>query len=192
MHEKTKTKGQHKLHTLPHQLYFKCPHTTCKFRSNKRKVTNKHYRLKHKTISKCTYCRKTYSTPHSLTQHLYLHNKNDKGYLCKRCGKIYPFHSQLLIHKIKHTRKYKEECTECSLTFKYRHDMLKHCCEHFAKEYKCEECEYTGTLLKLKSHKKQHDTTHVYECILCNERFNYRMALWWHSHRCKRSSSPEY
>ena len=38
--------------------------------------------------------------------------------------------------------------------------MHKHCHEHFAKEYKCEECEYTGTLLKLKSHKKQHDTTY--------------------------------
>ena len=192
VHEKTKTKDCHNLPTVPHQLYFKCPHTTCKFRSNKRKVTNKHYRLIHKTTSKCIYCRKIYSTPHSLTQHLYLHKQNDKGYLCKKCGKIFPFRSQFLIHNIKHTRKYKEECMECSITFKYRHDMLKHHHEHFAKEYKCEECEFTGTLLKLKSHKKQHDTTIVYECVLCKECFNYRMALWWHNHRCKQSDSPDY
>ena len=70
--------------------------------------------------------------------------------------------------------------------------MLKHRREHFAKEYKCEECEYIGTLLKLKSHKKQHNNTLVYECILCKEHFNYRMALWWHKQRCKRSGSPEF
>ena len=181
-HDKPTTKGQYKLH---HQLYFKCPYSTYKFKSNRQKVTKKHYQLDHKIASRCTHCRKTYSMPHSLTQHLYSHNKKDNGYLCKRCGKIFPFRSQFLIHKIQHTRKYKEECTECSLTFKYRHDMLKHCREHFAKEYKCEECEYIGTTLKLKSHKKQHNTTLVYECILCNECFNYRMALWRHKHRCK-------
>ena len=149
----TNIKDHHKHQSLPHLLYLKCPQTNCKFRSNKRKVTNKHYRLEHKKINKCKYCKKSYSPPHSLNQHIYTHNKDIKGYLCNRCGNIYPFHSQLLTHKIKHTRRYKEECTECSLTFKYRHDMLKHCREHFAKEFKCEKCEYTGTLLKLKSHK---------------------------------------
>ena len=80
----------------------------------------------------------------------------------------------------------------CSLTFKYRHDMLKHCQEHSAKELKCERCEYTGTLLNLKSHKKQHDTSCVIMCPLCNEKFKYRMALWRHTKTCRRSGSLEY
>ena len=28
---------------LSHQLYFHCPHSSCKFKSNRRKITNKHY-----------------------------------------------------------------------------------------------------------------------------------------------------
>ena len=138
---------------LSHQLYFHCPHSSCKFKSNRRKITNKHYWQTHKIISRCSLCKKTYSTPYSLTQHLYLHKRKDNRFLCKRCGRTFPFRSQLLIHKIWHARKYTEECNECSLTFKYRHNMLKHCREHFAKEYQCEDCDYIGTPLKLKSHK---------------------------------------
>ena len=46
--KETKNKDHHKHQSLPHLLYFKCPQTNCKFRSNKRKVTNKHYKLDHK------------------------------------------------------------------------------------------------------------------------------------------------
>ena len=88
-----------------HQLYFYCPHSSCKFKSNRRKVTNNHYRRTHNIVSRCYLCRKTYTTPHSLTQHLYVHNKKDNGYLCKKCGRTFPFRSQLLIHKTRHTRK---------------------------------------------------------------------------------------
>ena len=177
---------------LSHHLYFHCPYSNCNFKSNRRKITNKHYRQTHKTISRCSLCKKTYSTPYSLTQHLYLHKKRDNRFLCRRCGRTFPFRSQLLIHKIRHSRKYTVECSECSLTFKYRHDMLKHCREHFAKEYQCEDCDYTGTQLKLKSHKKQHDSNMVYICTLCNIQYKYRMALWHHRQRCRRSNSPEY
>ena len=90
---------------------------------------------------------------------MYLHKRTDNKYLCKRCGRIFPFKSQFLIHKIRHARKYTEECKECSFTFKYRHDMLKHCREHFTKEYQCEDCDYIGTPLKLKSHKEQHNSS---------------------------------
>ena len=177
---------------LSHQLYFHCPHSSCKFKSNRKKITNKHYWQTHKIISRCSLCKKTYSTPYSLTQHLYLHKRKDNRFLCKRCGRTFPFRSQLLIHKIWHARKYTEECNECSLTFKYRHDMLKHCRKHFAKEYQCEDCDYIGTPLKLKSHKKQHNSTIVYECILCKVHFKYRMALWHHKQRCRQSNSPEF
>ena len=106
----TKTRESYKHQPLPLLLYFKCPYSNCTFRSNKRKVTNNHYRLEHKKINRCKFCKKSYNTPHSLKQHLYTHKKDIKGYLCKTCGNTYPFHSQLLIHRIKHTRKYHEEC----------------------------------------------------------------------------------
>ena len=76
---------------LSHQLYFRCPYSSCKFKSNRRKITNNHYRQIHKKISRCSFCMKTYSTPHSLTQHLYLHKRKDNRFLCKRCGRTFPF-----------------------------------------------------------------------------------------------------
>ena len=177
---------------LSQQLYFSCPYNRCNFKSNRRKQMHKHYRRTHKIISKCSYCKKTYNTPYSLTQHLYVHTRKDSKYSCKRCGRIFPFKSQYLIHKLRHARKYNEECKECSLTFKYKHDMLKHCREHFAKEYQCEDCDYIGTPLKLKAHKEQHNSNITYICILCKVHFKHRMSLWRHKQRCRRSNSPEF
>ena len=48
LQKKSKTRDHHKHQALPHLLYFKCPQANCTFRSNKWKVTNKHYRLMHK------------------------------------------------------------------------------------------------------------------------------------------------
>ena len=62
LHEETINRDHHKHQSLPHLLYFKCPQTNCKFRSNKRKVTNNHYRLEHKK-------KKNANTAKSLTVH---------------------------------------------------------------------------------------------------------------------------
>ena len=56
---------------------------------------------------------------------------------------------------------------ECCITFKYQHDMLKHCREHTAEELSCNKYDYTGTKLNLKVPQKQHDSTYVIECALC-------------------------
>ena len=116
------------------KLPFKCPLKLCNIRCDTRKKISKHYKNSHKQINKCGHCCKSYSTPHSLSQHIYKHKNMKCRFLCK-CGKIFPFMSQLKIHKIKHTRKYTNMCTECSIPFKYHHDMLKHLRSHTSKEY---------------------------------------------------------
>ena len=123
--------------TTTTQLPFKCPVKTCKKRGETQKKISDHYRQAHKKTNKCNLCHRNYSTPHSLTQHLYDHKNLKSRYVCK-CGAMFPFKSQLKIHKIKHTRKLNNPCTECSLMFKHYHDMLKYLRSHTAKEYLCE------------------------------------------------------
>ena len=165
--------------TSTSQLPFKCPVRTCKTREKTRKEISDHYRHSHNKANKCKLCQRKYSAPHSLMQPLYKHDKLKNRYICK-CGATFPFRSQIKIHKLKHTRKLNNPCTECSLPFKHYHDMLKHRRSHTAKEYSCDHCNYTGTKINLKAHQTQHDLHHIIKCKLCKETFKHRMSLWRH------------
>lgn len=109
----------------------------CKVQKNKQKEINLHYTTKHKELSRCKLCNRSYRTPYSLRQHMYSHRETDKLYKCITCQVSFPFISQLRIHLLKHRRKPKFECMECMQVYKYRHDMLKHSCEHNAPVIKC-------------------------------------------------------
>ena len=122
----------------------------------------------------------------------YHHAKKVKQYHCKRCDLSFPFKSQLKIHSMKHTRKPSFEYTECSLPFKYHHDMLKHLKEHTAPEISCNSWDYRGTKLNLKAHEKQNDPTQRITCTQCKDTFRFRISYWRHKKLCKRSGSPEY
>ena len=173
------------------KFLFKCPSKSCNIRCSTRKKISKHYRISHKQLHKCEYCYKSYSTPHSLIQHLYKHKTIKCKYLCK-CGAEFPFISQLNIHKIKHRRKSIYMCTECSIPFKYKHDMMKHRKSHTDKDYNCENCDYVGNSINLKAHQKQHNPTCTIICTLCKEVFKHRMSLWRHKLRCRRNKRPDY
>ena len=47
-------------------------------------------------------------------------------------------------------------CEECSNTYKYKHNMLKHKRQHTAEKEQCELCDNTGNKINLKAHKCQH------------------------------------
>ena len=162
----------------------------CKARAKKWKEISDHYRHSHNKSNKCKFCQRKYSTPHSLTQHLYKHNKVTNQYICK-CSPTFPFRSQLRIHKLKHTRKLNNLCTECSLQFKYYHNMLKHLRSHTAKEYSCDQCDYTGTKINLKVHQTQHDPCYIIKCVYVRKPLNTE-CLSRHKKKCRRSGSPDY
>ena len=111
---------------------FKCPVKQCGIRKSTRKDITRHYKLQHNILNVCNICNKAYTTPHSLQQHKYYHLKRILNFTCVRCNSSFPFLSQLKIHRLKHMHKLHHECTECSVLFKYRHDMLKHRREHTA------------------------------------------------------------
>ena len=173
---------------------FRCPVKQCKIRKPTRKDITVHYKLKHNILNVCNVCNKVYTTPHSLQQHKYHHLKRMLNFTCVRCKSSFPFLSQLRIHRLKHLRKQRHECTECSVPFKYRHDMLKHRREHTAVILRCKQCDYTGSKLKLVAHSKQHDPATYKRCTLCNMVFIHRMSYWRHNQICqpKLSSSPTY
>ena len=105
---------------------FKCPVKLCGIRRPTRKDITRHYKLKHSILNVCNICNREYTMPHSLQQHKYFHMNRTRNFTCVRCNSSFPFLSQLKIHRLKHMRKLRHECTECSEPFKYRHDMLKH------------------------------------------------------------------
>ena len=173
------------------KLSFRCPIKLCNIRCETRKKISIHYKQSHKKINKCRYCHKTYTTPYSLTQHSYK-NKNLKNRFVCKCGELFPFKSQLMIHKIKHTRKLTNSCTECGIPFKYHHDMLKHLRSHTAEELSCADCDYVGNIINLKAHQKQHNPKYDIKCTLCKESFKHRMSHWQHKLICRQSNSPDY
>lgn len=153
----------------------KCPKKSCDTWALNRKEINDHYRTVHKNIHKCLRCKKSYSIPHSLKWHYYHHAKKGKQHHCKRCDLSFPFKSQLKIHSMKHTRKPSLKCMECSLLFKYHHDMLKHLKELTAPEISSTSCGYKGTKINLKAYEKQYDPTQIITCTQCKDMFKFWM-----------------
>ena len=71
--------------------------------------------------------------------------------------------------------------------------MFKHQCEHTATIETCDKCDYTGTELKLKEHKKQHNRKYNITCPYCLQTFVLQNGiLVHHKKRCHRSDSPDY
>ena len=159
---------------------FKCPFIKCSVRSNTRKSLHQHYTTSHRQLNICKFCDKKYHTPHSLKQHLYGHLKIDMDHKCKKCGRVFPFYSQLKIHKLSHTKMPKFTCDECYQPYKFRHDMLKHKKQHTAPTVQCSTCEYEGTPLALKEHTRQHDPSKNITCKICFKTFTFRMSHWRH------------
>ena len=177
------------------KLYsFKCPEPNCGMQTKSHKELNKHYRITHKLLSKCNFCERSYSTLHSLKQHVYMHQKHRMEFKCTKCNRVFPFISQLRIHCLKHTRKSWFECDTCFQLYKFKHDMMKHRKKHYAPTVKCTLCDYTGTALTLKEHAKQHNWKYHITCNLCNAYFIFQISYWNHKQKCrdKWSSSPKF
>ena len=176
----------------PKKQSFLCGSKNCTMRSNSRKELYMHYKTCHKRIHKCKKCNKQYKTPYSLKQHTYKHRQPQLLLTCNKCNKTFVFKNHLKIHRNSHTIDGKYECPECYSVFKYKHDMYRHLREHTAEILECNKCDYTGTMLNLKEHKRQHYNKFKKFCPLCNRSFKFRIELWRHKQHCRRSDSPEY
>ena len=178
--------------TVHKKQLFKCKIKKCAMKSNSKKELYQHHKVTHRGVNKCTTCHKKYRTPYSLQQHNYIHRRSSQLWNCSKCKMSFAFKSQLMIHKISHTKHGKFECMECFTNFKFKHDMYRHQREHTAITLSCKKCDYTGTLLNLKEHERQHFKRYNKTCPLCKQTFNFRMSFWHHRKRCHRSDSPDF
>ena len=165
-------------HKRNKNLNFKCSATNCQTRAETRKEIDLHYKTLHVSKNYCKLCTKKYSTPYGLKQHLYMHRTTSQatGHTCGRCKKIFPFLSQLKIHRLSHTKKQRYECDECFTSYKFKHDMQWHKREHNLTIVQCDYCDYTGSKLLLREHVKQHNPNYYICCHTCNKKFKFRMS----------------
>ena len=78
---------------------FRCK--LCSVVTESQAAANKHYRTNHPPI-KCPDCDTIFNNPNSLRRHKYTHL--EMNYLCRTCGKRFPFESDLANHRLKHRR----------------------------------------------------------------------------------------
>ena len=92
---------------------FKCKTKNCMMILKSRKDLYQHHKSTHKGLHKCKNCKKKkYRTPYSLNQHNYIHKNTGHLLTCIQCKMTLAFKSQLVIHKSRHTKYGKYECSE--------------------------------------------------------------------------------
>ena len=160
---------------------------------------NAHYKDNHPKLI-CVNCNKIFAIPASLRKHSYTHKATD--WTCRRCGKSYPFQSQLQAHKLSHGRHPENKCIYpgCHKIYTYIWDLTKHAKTHNAKRIKCpkKNCDYTAIDKRnLKQHNRIHTKDKPYNCLKCGEAFRFTMQRKRHYVRntCRAPSlspSPSY
>ena len=137
---------------------------------------NQHYQEEHSSI-KCLDCDRVFPTPDSLQRHRYTHAARDK-FVCDKCGKDYPFESDLNRHKIKCRNKEIKThvcmAASCEKSFMRKADLVSHAQNHTGKVHKCDQCKYSATDIRyLKQHQRKHSNDLQIKCNICGRGFRY-------------------
>ena len=121
-----------------------CP--MCKHGAYSQADANKHYCLSHPPI-KCSKCPQLFNNLCSLQRHFYSHQ--ELRFLCRNCGKSFPFESDLAAHHTKYRRHPGHMCNHevdskiCGKWFFSNSDLTKHALTHTGKVHECLECGFT-------------------------------------------------
>ena len=176
-----------------------CAVPQCQVTKKSYAALNAHYKETHPKLI-CVSCNKIFAIPASLRKHSYTHKATD--WTCRRCGKLYPFQSQLQAHKLSHGRHPENKCIYpgCHKIYTYIWDLTKHAKTHNAKRIKCpkKNCDYTAVdKCNLKQHNRVHTKDKPYNCTKCGEAFRFTMQRKRHYVRntCRAPSlspSPSY
>ena len=98
--------------------------------------------------------------------------------MCDKCGKEYPFESDLNRHKIKHRNKEIKThvcmAAGCEWSFMRKADLVSHAQNHSGMVHKCDQCEYSATDIRyLKQHQRKHSNDLRIKCNICGRGFRY-------------------
>lgn len=145
------------------------------------KSLRKHQRNVHepKQLYKCPYCPEEFTTASFLKAHGKTHKINTE---CGECGKKFMWPSQLIQHKLTHTKERPCVCDLCGKTFKHQDDLNKH--QIFHAEVKPHECTICSkTFFKkssLTTHLQRHSGSKSFLCAHCSKTFATRGDLYSH------------
>lgn len=131
----------------------------------------------------CEHCDRGFSTQGKLARHLTAH-AGDRPYPCRICDKSY-----LLSHHLtRHMRSHKEnnqishKCSECSLSFSKRDELIAHSTVHATENMICPLCKTTfDNVDEVNEHIKQHTEGEQFACEFCDLIFLTETALHEHS-----------
>ena len=108
------------------RYHYKCIVTSCACRFSMVRDWNNHHRNFHKTILRCSDCRKGFKTPSAHRDHVYIHKQQQLT--CRKCNKKFCFLSSLQVHMISHLKMRLHKCftAGCKKEYKYKQDFLRH------------------------------------------------------------------
>ena len=78
--------------------------------------------LKEKLFS-CKYCKKTFTNPASLKNHINSHT-GEQQFVCTKCDKSYSSKSSLVQHQVIHNEEKQFPCQFCDKRFHYLHQKV--------------------------------------------------------------------
>ena len=110
---------------------------------------NRHHHTFHRTILRCTTCRKGFKAPNTHQDHMYRHH--EKQFTCIKCNKVFCYLSVLQAHMISHHKSKMYHCfaAGCRSEYKYKQDLLRHVKWHESVLHCCEECDYSTSEKRL-------------------------------------------
>ena len=164
------------------KYYFKCAVQDCDWKLKSVSEWNKHHKTKHSDVKYvCSTCNKMLHTPCSVKDHKYTHNH--RPHICGRCNQGFLSPGHLNQHKHIHHRQCLYSCfaADCTNTYKWPQDLLRHVKNHTAPVLKCKLCTYSSTEHRLiKQHQNVHSDVKKFKCRKCTETFQHSMQRYHH------------
>uniref|UniRef100_A0A2A4IYH7 Protein krueppel n=1 Tax=Heliothis virescens TaxID=7102 RepID=A0A2A4IYH7_HELVI len=130
----------------------------------------------------CTVCNKTFGTKRTLINHMWIHSRKQKEYICETCGKSFYLKGDLARHMIQHSDARPHQCELCKKTFKSPLRLRLHSATHNQERpFSCDQCGKRFRSKKLlKNHSVVHTDSFPHVCSYCNKGFRIKTHLIQH------------
>ena len=155
----------------------------CPFKCIEELEFNRHVSISHPGFMQCLKCNCLFlNDKDSFYRHLETVHKNPRSFDCNICQKTFSSTNALnQHHRFKHSSKF-FNCTKCSMSFKFKHHLLRHEQQRHCTttiRYRCNDCPRVYSNIRFfEKHKQMHKRP--YSCTLCQQEFLFKSRLKIH------------